>query len=166
VSLSRRSFLGTGGLVLAGLALPAFAAAEPVDIRMRGDATGADVWFDPWGLRVAPGATLRWRNDDPGNSHSTTAYHPDNRKHPLRMPEGARPWNSDYLLPGETFEIMLTVPGVYDYFCIPHEMAGMIGRIIVAEPDSAPPVAVRDASLMFSFPSVADIMRLGAVHRS
>jgi plastocyanin len=26
------------------------------------------------------------------------------------------------------------VPGVYDYFCTPHEMAGMVGRIIVGEP--------------------------------
>ena len=27
----------------------------------------------------------------------------------------------------------LTVEGVYDYFCIPHERAGMVGRIVVGE---------------------------------
>ena len=27
----------------------------------------------------------------------------------------------------------LTVEGVYDYFCIPHEHAGMVGRIVVGE---------------------------------
>jgi len=30
--------------------------------------------------------------------------------------------------------VVLTVPGVYDYFCTPHEMAGMVGRIIVGQP--------------------------------
>ena len=28
----------------------------------------------------------------------------------------------------------LTVPGVYDYYCMPHEAAGMVGRIIVGKP--------------------------------
>ena len=42
--------------------------------------------------------------------------------HP-RIPSGAEPWNSDYLLPGERFSVMLTVSGVYYFFCIPHEMA-------------------------------------------
>ncbi|HOD35479.1 MAG TPA: plastocyanin/azurin family copper-binding protein [Syntrophales bacterium] len=36
--------------------------------------------------------------------------------------------------PGSHFEVTLTVEGVYDYFCIPHEMAGMVGRIIVGRP--------------------------------
>jgi plastocyanin len=27
--------------------------------------------------------------------------------------------------------VTLTVPGVYDYYCIPHEAAGMVGRIVV-----------------------------------
>ena len=26
------------------------------------------------------------------------------------------------------------MPGVYDYFCAPHEAAGMVGRIIVDQP--------------------------------
>lgn len=33
--------------------------------------------------------------------------------------------------PGETYELTLTEPGTYRYFCIPHEDAGMIGRIVV-----------------------------------
>ena len=33
---------------------------------------------------------------------------------------------------------MLTVEGVYDYFCAPHEMAGMVGRIIVGRPGAQP----------------------------
>ena len=35
--------------------------------------------------------------------------------------------------------LRFTVTGVYDYFCIPHEEAGMVGRIIVGSPTSAGP---------------------------
>ena len=30
----------------------------------------------------------------------------------------------------------LTAEGIYDYFCVPHEHAGMVGRIIVGNPDA------------------------------
>ncbi|MDA7965440.1 plastocyanin/azurin family copper-binding protein, partial [Ruegeria sp.] len=31
----------------------------------------------------------------------------------------------------------LTIPGVYDYYCLPHEAAAMVGRIVVGTPDDA-----------------------------
>ncbi len=53
----------------------------------------------------------------------------------MRIPKNAAPWDSDYLInPGDTFETILTAKGTYDYFCAPHEAAGMVGRIIVGEP--------------------------------
>ena len=52
----------------------------------------------------------------------------------MRIPEGAAPWHSDYLLPGERFEATLAAEGVYDYFRVPHELAGMVGRIVVGRP--------------------------------
>ena len=85
----------------------------------------------------------RWRREQraslitrrQANVHTSTAYHPANHRHPLRIPEAAEPWESGYLVkPGDSFQITLTVPGVYDYFCAPHEMAGMVGRIIVGQP--------------------------------
>ena len=39
---------------------------------------------------------------------------------------------------GATFEPVFTVQGVYDYFCKPHEMAGMVGRIVVGDPGDGP----------------------------
>lgn len=49
-----------------------------------------------------------------------------------RGPAGAEPWDSGFLVhPGDHFEVTLTVPGVYDFFCSPHELVGMVGRIIV-----------------------------------
>jgi hypothetical protein len=35
---------------------------------------------------------------------------------------------------GQHFDVTLTVEGVYDYFCLPHENDGMVGRIIVGKP--------------------------------
>jgi plastocyanin len=135
--ISRRAALQAGGLALAGLAAPACfcraAAAAVVEIQLRSDALGARVWFDPIGLLIEPGQTVRWVNQ--ANVHTATAYHPDNDGHALRLPQGARPWDSGYLVePGDQFEVILTIEGVYDYFCAPHEMAGMVGRIVVGRP--------------------------------
>jgi plastocyanin len=135
--LGRREVLQAGGLVLAGLAVSTLLrparAGGVVDIRLRSDRLGAHVWFDPIGVLIESGQTVRWVNE--ANVHTSTAYHPANDGHALRIPEDAAPWASGYLVePGESFEITLRVPGVYDYFCAPHEMAGMVGRIIVGAP--------------------------------
>src|SRR4051812_17864249 len=63
-----------GGLLLAGSVLPRSAAsADAVESRMQGNADGSKVWFDPIGVLVQPGQTIRWTNRDPGNSHTTAA---------------------------------------------------------------------------------------------
>jgi plastocyanin len=173
--ISRRHVLRIGGGFLAGLAWPRLSlASEQVEIRMQGNTDGSHVWFDPVGLRVEPGQPIRWINLDPGNSHTATAYHPQNLERPLRIPEGAEPWNSDYLLPNESFSVTLTAEGVYDFFCVPHEHAGMVGRIIVGQPgrssrdspsaqatggEPLPEIALR------AFPPVDEIMRQGVVRR-
>jgi len=144
---SRREFLKAGGLALVGFGLvpnrraPLAAllgarlcsAAVLEVIEMRSDALGSRVWFDPIGLYVEPGATVRWIVRE--NVHTATAYHPRNDNHPLRIPERAEPWDSGFLVhPGDHFEVTLTVPGVYDYYCMPHEAVGMVGRIVVGQP--------------------------------
>jgi plastocyanin len=180
---SRREFLKAGGLALAGLGVsPRFgtgllASSDPKVIEMRSDALGSRVWFDPIGIYVESGTTVRWIARE--NVHTTTAYHPKNDHHPLRIPGGATPWDSGFLVkPGSTFDINLTVPGVYDYYCMPHEAAGMVGRIVVGKgtgPGSRPfdywagqpgtdgwrhvPEAARAA-----FPSVERILAERVVH--
>jgi plastocyanin len=126
--------LGAGGVILAGLDLPAArcaAAAGTVEIHMRSDQGGGVVGFDPVGLLIEPGQTVRWICD--ANVHTTAAYDPKYDHHSLRIPQNAEPWNSDFLLPGQHYEVRLAVEGVYDYFCAPHEIAGMVGRIIVGK---------------------------------
>jgi len=188
---SRREFLKAGGLALVGFGLVsnrrASAAAllgarlrSPAAlevIEMRSDALGSRVWFDPIGLYVEPGATVRWIVRE--NVHTATAYHPRNDNHPLRMPEGAVPWDSGFLVhPDDHFDVTLTVPGVYDYYCMPHEAVGMVGRIVVGQPvgPGAEPFDywvgmpgtdtwrhVPDAARQ-SFPSVAQILHEHRVH--
>lgn len=94
--------------------------------------------FEPHLVRIKQGGTVTWKAKS--GSHSTTAYHKKNDK-PLRIPEGANPWDSGILSEqGKTFEQTFETPGVYDYFCIPHESTGMIGSVIVGtvKEDSQP----------------------------
>ena len=109
--LTRRRMMEAGGGILAGFIVGRAAAADVVDIVMRGRADGSHVWFDPTGVHIQPGQTVRWTNRDPGNSHTVTSYHPDIFERPLRIPAGAKPWNSDYLLPNESFSQTFTSKG-------------------------------------------------------
>ncbi|MGB3423860.1 MAG: plastocyanin/azurin family copper-binding protein [Castellaniella sp.] len=163
----RRLLLGAGGGLLLAAVLPRPArAADAVEIGMSGTPTGSEVWFRPRGLLIRPGQAVRWVNRDTGNVHTSTAYHPANGK-PLRMPTGAKPWNSDYLLPGQSYTVVFDTPGVYDYFCLPHEHAGMVGRIVVGDAPDASPYADTDAQLpaaaVAGFPEVAVILKAGRV---
>jgi|SRR5690625_612945 len=129
----RRQLLAAGGGLLLFATVTRYAQGqEMVEIEMSGSTSGSHVWFTPKGLLVPNGTTVRWNNTDKGNSHTITAYHPDNNK-PNRIPAGAESWDSGYIMPGDAFEHHFTVDGVYDYFCIPHEQAGMVGRIIVGD---------------------------------
>jgi plastocyanin len=180
--ITRRNLLRGGGALAAALLAPrpAPAAAEDaVVIEMKSDPLGSRVSFDPVGIVVRPGQTIRWVCSS--NVHTATAYHPKNSGHSLRLPETAAPWDSKYLLPHQTFEVTLTVEGVYDYFCLPHEMAGMVGRIIVGKPGDGPgtmpfdyfrndpakrgwravPKAAQDA-----FPSIDALMKAGRIAAS
>ncbi len=177
--MTRREFLQAGGLALAGLAVPRPSrAAGVVEIQMRSDLLGAEVWFDPVGVLVQPGQTVRWTVVE--NVHTTTAYHPGNDAHSLRIPEGAAPWDSGFLVKkGDRFEVTLSVEGVYDYYCLPHEQAGMVGRIVVGRPggpgalpfdyftgklDAAGWKAVPPAAQK-AFPSVEAIVRQKVIRR-
>lgn len=160
----RRRLLSAGGGLLLSAVLARHAnAADEIEIALSGTSTGSHVWFRPRGLLVRPGQAVRWVNRDTGNVHTSTAYHPDNGK-PQRIPQGAKSWNSDYLMPNESFVMVFDVPGVYDYYCVPHEQAGMVGRIVVGQADTAMrPYADTDASLppaaLAALPDVGEILK-------
>ncbi len=94
-----------------------------------------DFYFDPSGLLLQPGDRVIWvmLEDHLKDGHSATAYHPMYDKE-LRIPEDEQPWNSGLLHEiGESYELTFETVGIHDYFCIPHEDSGMVGRIIVKE---------------------------------
>jgi plastocyanin len=176
---TRRAFLAAGGFALVGLGTaPRARASDRVEVQMHANEKGDQAWFDPIGLWLKPGQTVRWVIHH--DAHTTTAYHPKNDNHSLRIPEGANPWDSDFLMKkGATFDVTFTVEGVYDYFCLPHEDSGMVGRIVVGrpggpgtlpfdyfkgKPDTAKwkpvPAAARKA-----FPSIAQIEKAKVVRR-
>jgi plastocyanin len=108
---TRREFLKSGRLALVGLDVPSTArvavlytsrAAQVVEIYMKSDPLGTKVWFDPIGVYIEPGRTVRWIVSE--NVHTTSAYHPRNNNHSLRIPPNATPWGSGFLSPGELFD--------------------------------------------------------------
>jgi plastocyanin len=112
------------------LRLPGEARTYVVFLRVE----GGRFFFDPAALHLEPGEEVLWVNL--GDNHSTTAYHPANGK-PLRIPEGADPWDSGILGLGDVgiaFSYTFRVEGTYDYFCMPHEFLGMVGRIVTGRP--------------------------------
>lgn len=90
--------------------------------------------FEPHVVWVEQGGTITFVNES--GSHTATAYAGANDR-PRRIPEGAEAFDSGLLsADGAEFEVTLDTPGVYDYFCLPHEATGMIGSVIVGEPDA------------------------------
>lgn len=98
--------------------------------------------FEPHVARVNVGGTVTFVNES--GSHSATAYHPNNDQ-PQLVPDGAAAWDSGLLSEeGATFEHTFETEGVYHYYCTPHETVGMIGSVIVGEPDAHGQPALED----------------------
>ena len=114
----------------------------------RGEDTSFDVGmrpssFDPPTITVAVGEEVVWENTGT-RDHTVTAYEET-------LPDGAaffatggyesedaarEAWSNGTrgaLSNGEQFSYTFEIPGEYDYFCIPHESGGMIGKVVVEE---------------------------------
>lgn len=69
--------------------------------------------------------------------HTVTAYHPHNRR-PLRIPDLAAAFDSGLLKKGDVWYLTISSSGVYDFFCLPHERMGHVGRIISGSVERMP----------------------------
>ncbi len=135
--LSRRDFLFTMGiaaLAFQGRAATQQDSGEIVEIRIaRNEALG--IWyFDPLGVYLQPGQTVRWRNAHWGAT--VTAFHPNHDNRELRIPEQAEPFDSGMLGDEEntSFEWRFDQEGTYDYCSRFQEVLGMVGRLVVGQP--------------------------------
>lgn len=92
---------------------------------------GALSVFSPARLTIKAGQTVTWRNTS-SIVHSATG---DPKKlakaENARLPASVPPWDSGSILAGKTRSRTFDMPGEYRYACVPHEIAGMIGIIIV-----------------------------------
>lgn len=118
--IHRRRFLGLlGAGAAASVGISRAASADEVPV-----VTMGNNYFDPIGLYVEPGTTVQFEIE--AGSHSATAYDD-------RIPSEAAPFDSGVISEG-TLEYTFDIPGTYDYYCIPHQSMGMVGRVIVGEP--------------------------------
>ena len=108
-------------------------SADTVKVEVRG--TASDARFVPAVVAIKPGDIIRFVVRE--GLHTVTAYHPENRR-PLRMPETAKPFDSGLLKAGDSWLLQIENEGVYDYFCLPHERMGHVGRILSGAVDTIP----------------------------
>jgi len=136
----RRQALAALGTGLAGLAGCAAAGSSgdgdgDYDVGMTAAA------FRPVEVTVAVGDEVVWRNTS-SRAHSVTAYAdgiPDGAAYfasgGFESEAAARDGWADGLAgnvtSGDEYGHRFEVPGTHEYFCIPHERAGMVGRVVV-----------------------------------
>lgn len=98
-------------LALSALALGAVVAAhagETVEVRIE------RMQFVPRHLKVKPGTTVKWVNNEKRSNHSVHFQQEG-------LPESER------FFPGESWSRTFDKPGVYPYVCGPHpEMTGVV----------------------------------------
>ncbi|MGH7934326.1 MAG: cupredoxin domain-containing protein [Candidatus Binataceae bacterium] len=77
------------------------------------------------------GQTVEWVNDAK-TLHSVTADPASaQKKGDVKLPPGAKPFDSGFMQPDATYDYTFKVPGTYKYTCLPHEKDGMDGYIVV-----------------------------------
>ena len=135
--VNRRAFMraaGMGSLILSGTSQIFSQSSDVPEIRIRSSYAQALWYYNPVGLYIKPGQTVRWICTKWGAS--VTAFHPENDNRELRIPENAQPFDSGLL--GDdintTFEWTFEEEGTYDYFSRNHEVLGTVGRIVVGQP--------------------------------
>lgn len=107
-------------------------------IRPREEAPIPEFYFEPTGLYVEPGDTVQFTMTTP--HHNVVAYHPQ-FGYARRVPQLVPPFSGPLLPAGGYWLYTFEKPGVYEMNCAPHEVFGMVMRIVVGEvsgPAAAP----------------------------
>jgi plastocyanin len=97
-----------------------------------------ELTFEPAQIEVSKGTTVTWENVG-AIGHSVTAYEGEIPESAAYFASGefdsedaARDAYPEGDIPeGEAYEHTFETTGTFEYFCIPHEMNGMVGKIKV-----------------------------------
>lgn len=87
-----------------------------------------EFFFEPTGLFLEPGQTVMFRADTP--DHTITSFS-NALGRTQRVPDGVPPFTSPVMAAGTYWLYTFEKEGVYDFYCAPHEIFGMVGRIVV-----------------------------------
>jgi plastocyanin len=117
--------LGTASLVIA--AAKSMAARPAIVVEM----LDAPPTFQPTRTTIKMGDTVEWKNVGGQLHHVTTDPSAALKKGDVTNPPGAKPFDSGFLRPGESFSETFSVPGIYRYTCAVHEAKGMNGEVVV-----------------------------------
>lgn len=99
-------------------------------IQPREKAPIPEFFFEPTGLFVEPGDVVQFTLTTP--HHNVVAYHP-RFGYLRRVPEGVPPFSGPLLPAGGYWLYRFDTPGVYEMNCAPHEVFGMVMRIVAGE---------------------------------
>jgi plastocyanin len=115
-------------VLLTPFAVPAFAQAKPAAVVKMSD---KPPMFEPTTVTIKSGQTVEWVN----NAKTLHSVDADKdmvqRPEDVVLPKGAKPFDSGFMQPGATFDYTFTVPGTYQYTCVPHEKDRMNGKVVV-----------------------------------
>ncbi|WP_193309988.1 plastocyanin/azurin family copper-binding protein [Halorubrum halophilum] len=141
--MHRRRFLRKGGAVGSAAAAIGLAGCAAVGGEPDHDVGMVASGYRPRQITVAVGDTVVWKNTS-ARAHTVTAteggipsdaeFFASGGFDDYASAEAA--WNADFggiLESGDRFEHTFTVPGVYEYVCIPHRKGNMYGTVVVEE---------------------------------
>ncbi|WP_157971574.1 cupredoxin domain-containing protein [Halorussus litoreus] len=89
-------------------------------------------FFDPVGLHVESGDVVQFTFASP--DHTVTAYH-EAVGFQHRVPEESPPFSSPIVAVGGAWLYRFDHEGVYDLYCGPHHVLGMVMRVVVGDVD-------------------------------
>ena len=113
-----------GSLGAFALLLGSVAMAEDHQVQMLNkDSEGRAMQFEPAFIRVAPGDTVTFVPTD--KTHNSEAV-------PALIPADAEPWKGKI---NQEITVAFEEAGFYVYKCTPHLPMGMIGLVLVGEPE-------------------------------
>lgn len=87
--------------------------------------------FVPATVTIKSGQSVKWVNDDAATHTVTTDPSQVANEDDVQIPRGAKPFNSNTVGKGKSFEQRFEVPGTYQYACAPHEGNKMVGKVVV-----------------------------------
>ncbi|WP_411963854.1 plastocyanin/azurin family copper-binding protein [Haloferax sp. YSMS24] len=88
--------------------------------------------YEPTGISVEPGDVVLYSAETP--DHGLAAYH-ERHGRQNRVPEGVGPISAPLVPVGGYWLYKFETPGVYDFYCPPHQIFGMVSRVVVTDGD-------------------------------